>query len=684
MKRFIIGFGWLVAACVAVAGTGTSNEFRVDTCTGDRVSAGTESLTFSNLWDGDADATVTIAQDGAAIFTGLTGEGVKTWTVDRNGRYVLTHMTYTNGVKGKVETAVFVVEGKEVPVSELTIDWGQSSFVYDGQPKEPVVTVKDGATTLTKDTHYLVEYKDNVNVGTAKAIVKGIEPYVGEVTNEFAITAAPIGPGGGEEPGSGEIPEGGLSKFDATYVYDGEGHTINTQALYAVTLTGSTPSFSFSLDGEMGWQNDPFVYTNVGEYVMWYKITAPNYADYKHQAKLTIQPLVLTVTFDANGGSCPMASKTVTHGATYGTLPTPTWTGHIFAGWYTAASGGDEVKDLTSVSIMTPQTLYAHWVSVTGVSAKQRYPWNGLVDIVVAFEGESNDVAKVDCTFIATNSATKAELSVASITRKGADSGKDNAWSRQFVWDAGADVGAVKIDDVALTVGVDALGGVQLWANGPYWAECNVGATKPEEYGYYFWWGDTVGYTRSGGIWVNDWYYSGVEWVSSKGEKMSSSPFVSACPTYGKRSAELQSDGYIDLTGNLVAAHDAAVAHLGVPWRMPTEQDIDNLTGKCDILLTVYNGVCGLLVTGRGSYSLKSIFLPAAGDAQGSNLYYAGSDGCCWSSTPNSDYSIDAWGLRFSLDWIGRRNDTRYDGRSVRAVRDVVEIIEASCISVGA
>lgn len=29
MKRFVIGFGWLVAACVTVAGTGTSNEFRV-------------------------------------------------------------------------------------------------------------------------------------------------------------------------------------------------------------------------------------------------------------------------------------------------------------------------------------------------------------------------------------------------------------------------------------------------------------------------------------------------------------------------------------------------------------------------------------------------------------------------------------------------------------------------------
>ena len=64
----------------------------------------------------------------------------------------------------------------------------------------------------------------------------------------------------------------------------------------------------------------------------------------------------------------------------------------------------------------------------------------------------------------------------------------------------------------------DDLGGVQLWENGPYWAECNVGATNPEEYGYYFWWGDTVGYTRSGGT-LGDDGYSVVTWVSSTGKK---------------------------------------------------------------------------------------------------------------------------------------------------------------------
>ena len=64
-------------------------------------------------------------------------------------------------------------------------------------------------------------------------------------------------------------------------------------------------------------------------------------------------------------------------------------------------------------------------------------------------------------------------------------------------------------------------GGVQLWENGPYWAECNVGATKPEEYGYYFWWGDTVGYKRNA---------SNNGWVSS--QSGASFSFSSGnCPT---------------------------------------------------------------------------------------------------------------------------------------------------------
>ena len=67
------------------------------------------------------------------------------------------------------------------------------------------------------------------------------------------------------------------------------------------------------------------------------------------------------VSFNANGGSVSTASKTVTYGGTYGTLPTPTRAGYTFNGWYTAASGGSKVGTDTKVAITANQTLYAQW-----------------------------------------------------------------------------------------------------------------------------------------------------------------------------------------------------------------------------------------------------------------------------------------------------------------------------------
>ena len=218
------------------------------------------------------------------------------------------------------------------------------------------------------------------------------------------------------------------------------------------------------------------------------------------------------------------------------------------------------------------------------------------------------------------------------------------------------------------------LGGVQLWENGPYWAECNVGASKPEEYGYYFWWSDTVGYIRSGGT-LNGWGdYEDVTWVSSTGERMSSSPFdYESCPTFDKDKAALLSAGYIDSTGNLVAAHDAATAHLGAPWRMPTSDEINALVSNCTTTWITTNGVSGRLVTGKGTYANRSIFLPAAGYGNDSDLRYPGSEGFCWSSTPASEDSPDPLSGATSLyltssifNWV---NNYRFYGQPVRPVR---------------
>ena len=72
-------------------------------------------------------------------------------------------------------------------------------------------------------------------------------------------------------------------------------------------------------------------------------------------------PKTYTVTFNANGGTCTAASKTVTYDSTYGSLPTPTQSGYTFNGWYTAESGGTKIESTTTVKITENQTLYAQW-----------------------------------------------------------------------------------------------------------------------------------------------------------------------------------------------------------------------------------------------------------------------------------------------------------------------------------
>ena len=67
-----------------------------------------------------------------------------------------------------------------------------------------------------------------------------------------------------------------------------------------------------------------------------------------------------TLTYNANGGSVTPASKSLTYGSQYGTLPTPTRTGYTFNGWYTAASGGTKVSSTTTMGAGN-KTIYAQW-----------------------------------------------------------------------------------------------------------------------------------------------------------------------------------------------------------------------------------------------------------------------------------------------------------------------------------
>lgn len=73
----------------------------------------------------------------------------------------------------------------------------------------------------------------------------------------------------------------------------------------------------------------------------------------------------ILVTYNANGGSADTNSATYDN-VTPITLPTATWAGHQFNGWYTAASGGTKAGNAgASYTPTEPVTLYAQWTAYT-------------------------------------------------------------------------------------------------------------------------------------------------------------------------------------------------------------------------------------------------------------------------------------------------------------------------------
>ena len=136
------------------------------------------------------------------------------------------------------------------------------------------------------------------------------------------------------------------------------------------------------------------------------------------------------------------------------------------------------------------------------------------------------------------------------------------------------------------------------------WATMNVGASKAEDYGGYYAWGETEPKE------VYDW---------------STYKHCRGSLTTLTKYNTLSSYGTVDNKMELDAIDDAAVVNWGGSWRMPTDAEMTELRNNCTWTWAIQNGVKGYKVTSKTNGN--SIFLPAAGYRCDSPLYSAGSFG---------------------------------------------------------
>ena len=208
--------------------------------------------------------------------------------------------------------------------------------------------------------------------------------------------------------------------------------------------------------------------------------------------------------------------------------------------------------------------------------------------------------------------------------------------------------------------------GLRVGGNKILFATMNIGASAPQEYGDYFAWGETSKrYTSISGSSVVDGSF---EWANCPYHAGSAgnTGWSKYIPT-GK-----ESYGVVDNKLTLEAGDDVASVLWGGNWRMPDKSDLEYLISS-NVTYSWTNdyndtGVPGFIITGKGSFSSASLFLPAAGYCKDTDLFVAGDYGSCWSRSVLSGSPDEAWILCFEAGGQDMGSNSRYNGRSVRPV----------------
>ena len=180
------------------------------------------------------------------------------------------------------------------------------------------------------------------------------------------------------------------------------------------------------------------------------------------------------------------------------------------------------------------------------------------------------------------------------------------------------------------------------------WATTNIGASVPEEFGYYFAWGEIEP--------KDEYSWSTYKWSNSDGS------------IFTKYNAN-QSMGIVDNKNVLGLEDDAARMNWGGDWRMPTLEEWQELYTQCVWVWTTQNGVKGHKITSKTNGN--SIFIPAAGRKSNNKVDLGGLFGCYVTSTLVSHNSSYSYYIYCGTSYAYEYSNARFVGHPIRPVCEI-------------
>lgn len=188
--------------------------------------------------------------------------------------------------------------------------------------------------------------------------------------------------------------------------------------------------------------------------------------------------------------------------------------------------------------------------------------------------------------------------------------------------------------------------------SGTLWASCNLGASRPEESGTYFAWGETSAKKENG-----RYTWSGYKWCEGAYNKL-----TKYCKYYGY-------NGFVDNLIYLQPEDDAAVFELGSNWHTPSTVEWVELEEKCQWEYIVINNVSGLLARSKVSPddAKKVVFFPISGYFMSSGIS-TNSWGYYWTANLVENWEQRAYLTEMSISGYSISHLERCYGANIRPV----------------